>query len=262
MKLACKSVQVGSKIVQTPSFLCSTRKGAVPHLMPYMVKSAEIIVNFDQLIDVYEKLWSEDETVEEVVKKARLDNFALKELVNSGEKTTVLQCLTPQAIGKVNDKYVCGQTEAGMKKVSLSHYATVIRNLKPTVAVGLSDLASGSENRMRKAVRRNLAWLDELLSETEMSSSLWASVVGGESIACRLNSLQESLKRPVKGVVLEGTLNADLVKSMNLMDLTIPCYYSASSIQQILEFIPLGINLFDTKFAICLTFQIDKQMER
>eukprot|EP00118_Oscarella_pearsei_P013428 m.107191 g.107191 ORF g.107191 m.107191 type:complete len:361 (+) comp37287_c0_seq12:251-1333(+) len=158
-------------------------------------------------------------------------------------------------------------------QLTASNYLDVVEAFQPDWFQGLCDTVcepSVSLKRVCKSVDRTLRYLDEALSESEKRKALGqcfllGNIQGAGILSERLRSVKETVKRPVKGFVLEGfDFSVDSEFAETLMDVlrqSVACLPEDKPrilpgpmpVGRIVEAVESGIDIFDSSYVYELT---------
>ncbi|XP_054621940.1 queuine tRNA-ribosyltransferase accessory subunit 2 [Dunckerocampus dactyliophorus] len=199
--------KTGQHSLEVPGCLLYTHCGTVPHLTQETLHSLDKLPSVTQV--TLSHLAEHQEVLEEF--KEGFKNF-------SGLHDTVLYCslhdpATPCPTGYTTNKTVSVWGSGGRIELTVAKYMALQRHVQPDWYLSMADGETWQDNtsrkRVRKAVDRSLAHLDECLRVQQASQELqgvelWGAVQGGDILEERLHSARETAKRPVAGFCLDG----------------------------------------------------------
>ncbi|KAM9436130.1 queuine tRNA-ribosyltransferase accessory subunit 2 isoform 2-T4 [Clarias gariepinus] len=193
--------------LEIPGCLLYTRCATVPHLTQDTLHTLSNLPAVTQV--TLESLAEHQEVLEEF--KHGVRKFA-------GLHDSLLFCsLHDPAVthpaGHVTNKTVSVWGSGGRIELSVAKFMAMQAAIRPDCYESMADgetwQANTSRKRVRKAVERSLAHLDECLQlhhkmQELKGSKIFGVVEGGDILEERLRSARETAKRPVAGFVLDG----------------------------------------------------------
>lgn len=197
----------GQHSLEVPGCLLYTRCATVPHLTQDTLHTLRDLpsvtqVSVDSLAEHLEVL---EEFKEGVRKFAGLhDTVVFSSLHDSANSSPA---------GHVTNKTVSVWGSGGRIELTVARFMAIQAAIQPDCYQSMADgetwQAGTSRKRVRKAVDRTLAHLDECLVLHQKSQGLkraeiFGVVEGGDILEERLRSARETGKRPVGGFVLDG----------------------------------------------------------
>nr|XP_057915564.1 queuine tRNA-ribosyltransferase accessory subunit 2 [Doryrhamphus excisus] len=199
--------KTGQHSLEVPGCLLYTHCGTVPHL------TRETLHSLDELPSVTQVTLSDLAEHQEV-----LADFKEGFKKFSGLYDTVLYCslhdpATPCPTGYTTNKTVSVWGSGGRIELTVAKFMALQRHVQPDWYLSMADGETWQDNtsrkRVRKAVDRTLAHLDECLRVQQTLQELrgaevWGAVQGGDILEERLRSARETAKRPVAGFCLDG----------------------------------------------------------
>ncbi|KAI9595774.1 tRNA-guanine(15) transglycosylase-like protein [Syncephalis fuscata] len=257
----------GKPAIATPGCLLNCVKGAVPHLTPDMLSRTGPRTVQVPLAHFADRSPSAPETFDGTLAK----------FLNAEAYTVIgdlLDVAAEQPEASCSDKFVTVRTLAGLRKVSTKDYAAMMHGYNPDICVAPSDPIWAAEtlpsrSRANKASRRTMRLLDQFLAEMQ-SKPVLAVLQGSHYPEERVQSAIESSKRNVDGFVMNlrglssteanvdntvsTQLSALLLHSTSNIPMDKPRFaFGVSSIDQVLEAIQAGVDLFDATFILWTT---------
>lgn len=162
-----------NRVINTPSFLCPTSRGAVPHLTPDNVnkRNEDITGFFVGVEDFMDKLPDESS-----IPFLHYVGSSIRDLLSLPDSVMVVgpRRSTPIDISHPNsDELLSIMTSEGIKKMQVELYYEFVNKFKPDLVLACPDipnLSPGGEpggNRTRKMVIRTERWLDMAFNKLE-----------------------------------------------------------------------------------------------
>ncbi|XP_051971062.1 queuine tRNA-ribosyltransferase accessory subunit 2 isoform X2 [Xyrauchen texanus] len=199
--------KTGQHSLEVPGCLLYTRCATVPHLTQDTLHTLSDLPTVTQV--TVDCLAEHHEVLEEIKEGVR--KFA-------GLHDTVLFCslhdsANPSPAGHITNKTVSVWGSGGRIELTAARFMAIQAAIQPDCYQSMADgetwQTNTSRKRVRKAVDRTLAHLDECLLLHQKSQELKQAVIfgvveGGDIIEERLRSARETAKRPVGGFVLDG----------------------------------------------------------
>ncbi|KAI7792740.1 queuine tRNA-ribosyltransferase accessory subunit 2 isoform X1 [Triplophysa rosa] len=199
--------KTGQHCLEVPGCLLYTRCATVPHLTQDTLHTLSDLPSVTQV--TVESLAEHQEVLEEFKEGVR--KFA-------GLHNTVLFCslhdsVNPNPAGHVTNKTVSVWGSGGRIELTAARFMAIQAAIQPDCYQSMADgetwQANSSRKRVRKAVDRTLAHLDECLmlhqkTQELKQAEIFGVVEGGDIMEERLRSTRETAKRPVGGFVLDG----------------------------------------------------------
>ncbi|KAK7123765.1 hypothetical protein R3I93_022013 [Phoxinus phoxinus] len=197
----------GQHSLELPGCLLYTRCATVPHLTQDTLHTLRDLPSVTQVS--VDSLAEHQEVLEEFKEGVR--NFA-------GLHDTVLfsslhDSANTSPAGHVTNKTVSVWGSGGRIELTADRFMAIQEAIQPDCYQSMADgetwQANTSRKRVRKAVDRTLAHLDECLvlhqkSQELKQAEIFGVVEGGDIMEERLRSARETAKRPVGGFVLDG----------------------------------------------------------
>ncbi|XP_066555171.1 queuine tRNA-ribosyltransferase accessory subunit 2 isoform X2 [Amia ocellicauda] len=271
--------------LQIPGCLLYTRCGSVPHLTHETLSTVDSMPTVTQL--TLPTLAEHQEVLEEFKEGAR--KF-------TGLHDTVLYCslhdpAAPSPAGYTTNKTVSVWGSGGRMELTPSRFIALQAAVQPdwyqSMADGETLQADTSRKRVKKAVDRSLAFLDQCLQLHHQTQELshaevFGVVEGGDILEERLRSARETAKRPVSGFVLDGfqvdamspevRLNLLSAVTAELPEDKPRLLQGVGRPDEVLECVQAGVDLFESFFpyqvtergcALCFsyTYQPDPETE-
>ncbi|XP_051538822.1 queuine tRNA-ribosyltransferase accessory subunit 2-like [Myxocyprinus asiaticus] len=199
--------KTGQHSLAVPGCLLYTRCATVPHLTQDTLHTLSDLPAVTQV--TVDSLAEHHEVLEEFKEGVRM--FA-------GLHDTVLFCslhdsANPSPAGHITNKTVSVWSSGGRIELTAARFMAIQAAIQPDCYQSMADgetwQANTSRKRVRKAVDRTLAHLDECLLLHQKKKELKRAVIfgvveGGDIMEERLRSARETAKRPVGGFVLDG----------------------------------------------------------
>ncbi|ANB11862.1 hypothetical protein AWJ20_86 [Sugiyamaella lignohabitans] len=199
-RIGALKVRSNSSPVRTPTFLCPTSRGVIPHLSPDNVVKCETTASVGALI-----------SVEDFMEKAPQQNSALlkypgptRDLFSFPSKFGLalshrrpVPVPSPQA--NFDDK-VSVMTPEGFKYMTVDMYSEFITKFEPDMVFSIPDIPNLSpggkpgNNRAQKMLKRTEKWLDELLEQRSKHTTgfeIFAPILPGLAAEFQSNYLQK-----------------------------------------------------------------------
>ncbi|XP_072544991.1 queuine tRNA-ribosyltransferase accessory subunit 2 [Salminus brasiliensis] len=209
--------QTGQQSLEVPGCLLYTRCATVPHLTQdtlHTVSSLPAVsqVTLDSLAEHHEVL---EEFKEGVRKFAGLHDTAIY--------CSLHDSATTSPAGHITNKTVSVWGSGGRMELTVAKFMAMQAAIRPDFYQSMADgetwQANTSRKRVRKAVDRTLAHLDECLILHEKTQELkqaeiFGVVEGGDILEERVRSARETAKRPVAGFVLDGFQSAAMEQDL------------------------------------------------
>ncbi|XP_066502902.1 queuine tRNA-ribosyltransferase accessory subunit 2 isoform X2 [Hoplias malabaricus] len=197
----------GQCSIELPGCLLYTRCATVPHLTQDTLHTltnlpAVTHVTLDSLAEHHEVL---EEFKEGVRKFAGLHETALY--------CSLRDPSTTSPTGHITNKTVSVWGSGGRIELTVAKFMALQAAIQPDFYQSMADGETWQENtsrkRVRKAVDRTLAHLDECLilhqkMQELQQAEIFGVVEGGDILEERVRSARETAKRPVAGFVLDG----------------------------------------------------------
>ncbi|XP_048031026.1 queuine tRNA-ribosyltransferase accessory subunit 2 isoform X2 [Megalobrama amblycephala] len=197
----------GQHSLELPGCLLYTRCATVPHLTQDTLHTLSDLPSVTQVS--VDSLAEHQEVLEEFKEGVR--KFA-------GLHDTVLFCslhdsANTSPTGHVTNKTVSVWGSGGRIELTAARFMAIQAAIQPDCYQSMADgetwQANTSRKRVRKAVDRTLAHLDECLvlhqkTQELKHAEIFGVVEGGDIMEERLRSARETAKRPVGGFVLDG----------------------------------------------------------
>ncbi|XP_030625468.1 queuine tRNA-ribosyltransferase accessory subunit 2 [Chanos chanos] len=199
--------KTGQHSLEIPGCLLYTRCATVPHLTQDTLHTLNSLPSVTQI--AVDTLAEHHEVLAEFKEGVR--KFA-------GLHDTVLYCslhdpATPCPPGHITNKTVSVWGSGGRIELTAQRFMALQTVLRPDwyqcMADGETWPTNTSRKRVRKAVDRTLAHLDECLllhhkSPELKEAEVFGAIEGGDILEERVRSARETAKRPVGGFVLDG----------------------------------------------------------
>ncbi|NP_001112368.2 queuine tRNA-ribosyltransferase accessory subunit 2 [Danio rerio] len=199
--------KLGQHSLEVPGCLLYTRCATVPHLTQDTLLTLSDLPAVTQVS--VDSLAEHQEVLEEFKEGVR--KFA-------GLRDTVIFCslhdsASPSPAGHVTNKTVSVWGSGGRIELTAARFMSIQAAVQPDCYQSMADgetwQANTSRKRVRKAVDRTLAHLDECLvlhqkTQELKHAEIFGVVEGGDILEERLRSARETAKRPVGGFVLDG----------------------------------------------------------
>ncbi|XP_056104869.1 queuine tRNA-ribosyltransferase accessory subunit 2 isoform X1 [Rhinichthys klamathensis goyatoka] len=273
----------GQYSLELPGCLLYTRCATVPHLTQDTLHTLRDLpsvtqVSVDSLAEHQEVL---EEFKEGVRKFAGLHDTVLFSSLHDSANTS--------PAGHVTNKTVSVWGSGGRLELTTDRFMAIQAAIQPDCYQSMADgetwQANTSRKRVRKAVDRTLAHLDECLvlhqkSQELKQAEIFGVVEGGDIMEERLRSARETAKRPVGGFVLDGFHSAAMDQDVRAQ------LISATSAElpqekprlvlgigrpdEVISCAEAGVDLFESFFpfqvtergcALCFDYTIDPDPE-
>ncbi|XP_063063554.1 queuine tRNA-ribosyltransferase accessory subunit 2 isoform X2 [Engraulis encrasicolus] len=257
--------KTGQHSLETPGCLLYTRCASVPHLTQDTLHTLTDLPAVTQV--TLSTLAEHQEVLEEFKEGAR--KFA-------GLHDTVVYCslhdpAAPCPPGYTTNKTVSVWGSGGRIELSVARFMALQAAVRPDWFASMSDGDTGpnpSRKRVRKAVDRTLAHLDEGLTlqqkmEGLKEAVLWGVCEGGDVCEERVRSARETAKRPVGGFLLDGFQSGAMANRLRQELVTkttaeLPedkprLIHGVGRPDEVLECIEMGIDLFESFFVYQVT---------
>ncbi|KAM6977665.1 queuine tRNA-ribosyltransferase accessory subunit 2 [Aplochiton taeniatus] len=270
--------------MEVPGCLLYTRCGTVPHLTQDTLHTLGSMPPVTQL--TVSTLAEHQEVLEEY--KAGVKKFA-------GLHDTVLFCslhdpATSCPTGYTTNKTVSVWGTGGRIELTVAKFMALQRVIQPdwyqSMADGETWQGNPSRKRVRKAVDRTLAHLDECLllhhkTQELQGVEVFGVLEGGDMLEERVRSAKETAKRPVGGFCLDGFQTSSMDQDLRTQLLTavtkeLPedkprLLQGVGRPDEVLECVAAGVDLFEGFFpfqvtergcALCFDFTITANPEQ
>lgn len=255
---------------ESPMCFQYTRNGAIPHLVWQLADKHLLDGQLPVLVTLTESLGMKEQI------KQSGGNLASYAMISSKRPVfTVVQDPT-KAIrpGQNVSKGVSVWTGKGRHTINVQDHVSIQEIFKPQAFQSLCDgdtPAEASKKRLTHSVTRTLGYLDETLKLQESGPlgkcGLFATIEGGYDLTMRLNSAKATASRHVSGFILDGfhpggcdtVLNIDqireiIIEIMKVLPKDKPkALFGPFPPETMFELIKLGIDIFDTSYATCLS---------
>ncbi|XP_065114231.2 queuine tRNA-ribosyltransferase accessory subunit 2 isoform X2 [Paramisgurnus dabryanus] len=252
--------------LEVPGCFLYSRCATVPHLTQDTLHTLSDLPSVTQV--TVDSLAEHQEVLEEF--KEGVKKFA-------GLHNTALFCsqhdsANPSPAGHVTNKTVSVWGSGGRIELTVARFMAIQAAIQPdcyhSMADGETWQVNTSRKRVRKAVDRTLAHLDECLMLHQKTQELkraeiFGVVEGGDIMEERLRSARETAKRPVGGFVLDGfhsaamnqdvrsqliqAINAELPHEKPRLILGVGCP------DEVISCVEGGIDLFESFFPFQVT---------
>ncbi|XP_016135828.1 queuine tRNA-ribosyltransferase subunit qtrtd1-like isoform X1 [Sinocyclocheilus grahami] len=256
----------GQHSLEVPGCLLYTRCATVPHLTQDTLHTLRDLpsvtqVSVDSLAEHHEVL----KEFKEGVRKF------------SGLHDTVLFCslhdsANSSPAGHVTNKTVSVWGSGGRIELTVARFIAIQAAIQPDCYQSMADgetwQAGTSRKRVRKAVDRTLAHLDECLALHQKTQELkkaeiFGVVEGGDILEERLRSARETAKRPVGGFVLDGFHSAAMdqdvrVQLIKATSAELPqekprLVLGVGRPDEVISCVEAGVDLFESFFPFQVT---------
>ncbi|KAL1248671.1 hypothetical protein QQF64_021989 [Cirrhinus molitorella] len=256
----------GQHSLEVPGCLLYTRCATVPHLTQDTLHTLRDLPSVTQVsVDSFAEHQEVLEEFKEGVRK-----FA-------GLHDTVLFCslhdsANTSPTGHVTNKTVSVWGSGGRIELTVARFMAVQAAVQPDCYQSMADgetwQANTSRKRVRKAVDRTLAHLDECLvlhqqTQELKQAEIFGVVEGGDIMEERLRSARETAKRPVGGFVLDGfhsaamdqDVRAQLIKatSAELPQEKPRLVLGIGRPDEVISCVEAGVDLFESFFPFQVT---------
>ncbi|KTG02614.1 hypothetical protein cypCar_00003429 [Cyprinus carpio] len=256
----------GQHSLEVPGCLLYTRCATVPHLTQDTLHTLRDLpsvtqVSVDSLAEHHEVL---EEFKEGVRKFAGLHDTVLFCSLHDSANTS--------PAGHVTNKTVSVWGSGGRIELTVARFMAIQAAIQPDCYQSMADgetwQAGTSRKRVRKAVDRTLAHLDECLvlhqkTQELKQAEIFGVVEGGDIIEERLRSARETAKRPVGGFVLDGfhsaamdqDVRAQLIKatSAELPQEKPRLVLGVGRPDDVISCVEAGVDLFESFFPFQVT---------
>ncbi|XP_042608018.1 queuine tRNA-ribosyltransferase accessory subunit 2 isoform X1 [Cyprinus carpio] len=256
----------GQHSLEVPGCLLYTRCATVPHLTQDTLHTLRDLPSVTQVS--VDSLAEHHEVLEEF--KEGLRKFA-------GLHDTVLFCSLHDSAnsipaGHVTNKTVSVWGSGGRIELTAARFMAIQAAIQPDFYQSMADgetwQAGTSRKRVRKAVDRTLAHLDECLvlhqkTQELKQSEIFGVVEGGDILEERLRSARETAKRPVGGFVLDGFHSAAMdqdvrVQLIKATSAELPqekprLVLGVGRPDEVISCVEAGVDLFESFFPFQVT---------
>ncbi|KAG9283322.1 queuine tRNA-ribosyltransferase accessory subunit 2 isoform X1 [Astyanax mexicanus] len=209
--------QTAQHSLDVPGCLLFTHCATVPHLTQ---DTLHTLSNLPAVTQVTLNCLAEHHEVLEEFKEG-VRKFA-------GLHDTALYCslhdsATTNPAGHITNKTVSVWGSGGRMELTVAKFMALQAAIKPDFYQSMADgetwQANTSRKRVRKAVDRTLAHLDECLilhqkTQELKQAKIFGVVEGGDILEERVRSARETAKRPVAGFVLDGFQSAAMEQDL------------------------------------------------
>jgi queuine tRNA-ribosyltransferase len=244
----------GRHSVHTPALLQHTRMGMFPHQLSCPGPAA---VHWPSLTSAGDRLSL-------LIQQAG----GLHAWLNMQDRPLVAVCRDQQpTLG--NDKGVSVEGTVGRWRVDMDQLGRLVDRLRPDVLLAPSDECaalpeSASYSRARKAVHRTCKWLEQLMQAAPNQVLLFAALEGGLEENLRKECAEAVAKHAhtnrIAGLWLSGLglgEDANTRRKLALASLSSPSLshlpvmvQGVSSMRELADWIDLGVDLFDSAYAL------------
>lgn len=176
---------------------------------------------------------------------------------------TIVDCETVPPDGFNSEASVSVFSSSGRHKIPAADFVAMHRACAPDMVVCLADVQTGeaTQNRQKKALKRTLAFLDEVIA-AKLVGGLFAAVVGGKSPELRAFCAKEVAGRDsaaVAGFMLEGldcgVAEPDRTACVRAVLRVLPAakpraIRGAFGPFQVLALVEQGVDLFDGAYPV------------
>ncbi|KAI4888006.1 hypothetical protein NFI96_034675, partial [Prochilodus magdalenae] len=270
--------QTGQHSLEVPGCLLYTRCATVPHLTQDTLHTLNSLPTVTQV--TMESLAEHHEVLEEFKEGVR--KF-------SGLHDTALYCslqdpATTCPAGHITNKTVSVWGSGGRIELTVAKFMAIQSAIQPDFYQSMADgetwQANTSRKRVRKAVDRTLAHLDECLvlhhkSQELKKAEIFGVVEGGDILEERVRSARETAKRPLAGFVLDGFQSSAMEQDLRSQLITavtaeLPqekprLLQGVGRPDEVIECVEAGVDLFEGFFpfqvaergcALCFNYTI------
>ncbi|XP_058621878.1 queuine tRNA-ribosyltransferase accessory subunit 2 isoform X2 [Onychostoma macrolepis] len=256
----------GQRSLEVPGCLLYTRCATVPHLTQDTLHTLRDLpsvtqVSVDSLAEHHEVL---EEFKEGVRKFAGLHDTVLFCSLHDSANTS--------PTGHVTNKTVSVWGSGGRIELTVARFMAIQAAIQPDCYQSMADgetwQAGTSRKRVRKAVDRSLAHLDECLvlhqkTQELKQAEIFGVVEGGDILEERLRSARETAKRPVGGFVLDGFHSAAMdqdvrVQLIKVTSAELPqekprLVLGVGRPDEVISCVEAGVDLFESFFPFQVT---------